>query len=106
MGSAIRILPLLVFCFVRVMGDAKASSKLSNPFLSHSHRPQLIAFNTFFTIPLNHVRENGEPSPLLTVNTRGLSVAGILTAILTLAVPLFSKGPGPGMHYRSTEFGV
>jgi hypothetical protein len=47
--------------------------------------------------------ENGEVSPLLTVNTKGLSVAGILTAILTLAVPLLSK-PGPGMHYRSTSF--
>ncbi|KAH0949464.1 hypothetical protein HN011_002250 [Eciton burchellii] len=115
MDSAIRILPLAL-CFARVIGDAGASAKLNGPFLSHSRKPQLIAFNTkggdidiswdvsvpFFTIPLNRMSENGEVSPLLTVNTKGLSVAGILTAILTLAVPLLSK-PGPGMHYRNLD---
>jgi len=57
----------------------------------------------FFTIPVNHVSEDGEVLPLLNVNTKGLSIAGVVTAILTLAVPLLSK-PGPGMQYRSTSF--
>ena len=52
---------------------------------------------------MNHVSENGEVLPLLNVNTKGLSIAGMLTAILTLAVPLLSK-PGPGMQYRSMSF--
>ncbi|EZA52400.1 hypothetical protein DMN91_012012 [Ooceraea biroi] len=115
MDSAIRILPLAM-CFARVIGDARTSTRLNSPFLSQGSKPQLIAFNTkggdidiswdvsvpFFSIPLKHVGENGEVSPLLTVNTRGLSVAGVLTAILTLAVPLLSK-PEPGMHYRSSD---
>jgi hypothetical protein len=45
MDSAIRILPLAL-CFARVIGDAGASAKLNGPFLSHSRKPQLIAFNT------------------------------------------------------------
>jgi len=57
----------------------------------------------FFTIPINHVSEDGEVLPLLNVNPKGLSIAGVVTAILTLAVPLLSK-PGPGMQYRSTSF--
>jgi len=57
----------------------------------------------FFTIPINHVSEDGKVLPLLNVNPKGLSIAGVVTAILTLAVPLLSK-PEPGMQYRSTSF--
>ncbi|XP_020277928.1 uncharacterized protein LOC109851847 [Pseudomyrmex gracilis] len=109
-------LPLALW-FARVIGDGdvKPSAKLNGQFINN-HKAQLISFDSkggeieinwdvsvpFFTIPLNHIGENGEVFPLLNVNTRGLSVAGLLTGILTLAVPLLSK-PGPGMHYRSID---
>lgn len=58
----------------------------------------------FFTVPLNHIGEDGEVLPLLTVNKKGLSVAGVLTALVTLAVPLLSK-PSP-MNYRSMNLKI
>ncbi|XP_071562217.1 LOW QUALITY PROTEIN: uncharacterized protein [Temnothorax nylanderi] len=105
------LLPFALF-FVRVIGDGTTRT-FTKP---NGQKSQLISFDTkggeveitwdvsvpFFTIPLNHVSETGEVLPLLNVNTRGLSIAGVLTAILSLAVPLFSK-PGPGMQYRSLD---
>ncbi|XP_011861536.1 PREDICTED: uncharacterized protein LOC105558448 [Vollenhovia emeryi] len=106
------LLPFALF-FVRVIGDSNARTftKLNG------QKSQFISFDTkggnvdinwevsvpFFSIPLNHVSETGEVLPLLNVNTRGLSIAGVLTAIVTLAVPLMSK-PGPqGTQYRSLD---
>ncbi|XP_012522575.1 uncharacterized protein LOC105828658 [Monomorium pharaonis] len=110
-STVLILLPLVLF-FVRVIGDSNARTFTK----INGQKSQLISFDSkegevevnwevsvpFFTIPLNHVRENGEVLPLLNVNTKGLSVAGVLTAILTLAVPLLSK-PAPGMQYRSLD---
>ncbi|XP_050444986.1 uncharacterized protein LOC126848262 [Cataglyphis hispanica] len=115
--SAVLILLPLALFFARVIGDgdARTSTKLNSLFIN-SQKPQLVSFNSkegdieinwdvsvpFFRIPLSHVNKHNEISTLIDVNTRGLSIAGILTAILTLAVPVLSK-PGPGMHYRSSD---
>ncbi|XP_011697054.1 PREDICTED: uncharacterized protein LOC105455435 [Wasmannia auropunctata] len=110
-STALILLPFALF-FVRVIGDGNART-FTKP---NGQKPQFISFDTtggeveinwdvsvpFFTIPLNHVSESGEVLPLLNVNTRGLSVAGVLTAILTFMVPLLSK-PGSGMQYRSLD---
>ncbi|XP_029174410.1 uncharacterized protein LOC114943026 [Nylanderia fulva] len=115
--STIPILLLFALSCTRVIGDgeSRTSTKLNSLFFN-GNKPQLISFDTtggeieinwdvsvpFFTIPLHHTDENNEIAPLINVNTKGLSVAGILTAILTLAVPILSK-PGPGMNYRSSD---
>ncbi|KAL6256437.1 hypothetical protein P5V15_012550 [Pogonomyrmex californicus] len=111
-STALIFLPFALL-FARVIGDGNART-FTKPF--NGQKSQLISFDTkggeievnwdvsvpFFTIPLNHVSETGEVSPLLNVNTKGFSVAGVLTAILTLAVPLLSK-PGPGVNYRNLD---
>ncbi|KYM96511.1 PREDICTED: uncharacterized protein LOC108779368 [Cyphomyrmex costatus] len=110
-SAALILLPFALF-FVQVIGDSK-----SRTFMNiNGQKSQFISFDTkggdveitwdvsvpFFTIPMNHISENGEVLPLLNVNTKGLSIAGVLTAILTLAVPLLSK-PGSEMQYRSLD---
>ncbi|XP_039314297.1 uncharacterized protein LOC105204177 [Solenopsis invicta] len=109
---ALILLPFALF-FVQVIGNSNERTFIK----PNGQKPQFVSFDTkggeveinwdvsvpFFTIPLNHIGENGEVLPLLNVNTRGLSIAGVLTAILTLAVPLLSKPSGPGMNYRSLD---
>ncbi|XP_012226370.1 uncharacterized protein [Linepithema humile] len=116
--DSIALLLSLVLCFMRVIADggARTSAKHNSPFINN-RKSQLIAFDSkggvievnwdfsvpFFTLPLNHIGENGEVLPLVTVNTKGLSVAGVLTALVTLAVPLLSKSKPSSMNYRNSD---
>ncbi|KAL0110071.1 hypothetical protein PUN28_013601 [Cardiocondyla obscurior] len=109
---ALIFLPFALF-FARVIGDG--NTRTFTKF--NGHKSQFISFDTkggeveinwdisvpFFTIPLNHVSETGEVLPLLNVNARGLSIAGVLTAILTLAVPLLSKQGPETQYHRSLD---
>ncbi|XP_032688191.1 uncharacterized protein LOC116852198 [Odontomachus brunneus] len=113
-GSIILIFLSLILCFTRVISNSSARTFAKLNSFAGNYKPHFISFNSdggeidiswdvsvpFFKIPLNRIKENGEVLPLINVNTRGLSIAGMLTIIFTLAVPLLSK-PAQGMHYRS-----
>ncbi|XP_015182168.1 PREDICTED: uncharacterized protein LOC107069398 [Polistes dominula] len=98
-------------------------SKMKNPFVGHS-KPKFISFDAeeanidiswdvsipFISIPLQEKmdEDNKEKSPkLFNVNTKALTIAGIITGISSLVVPLFSKPVRPPLqsqsHYRTDD---
>ncbi|KAI4486338.1 hypothetical protein M0802_012357 [Mischocyttarus mexicanus] len=125
--SEMNAIILLVFFIIQLTiadyisaGSGKGKiSKLKNPFVSHS-KPRFISFDAeeanidiswdvsipFISIPLQQkIGEENEKSPkLFNVNTKALTIAGIITGISSLVVPLFSKPiPPPSQsqsHYR------
>ncbi|XP_012145100.1 uncharacterized protein LOC105663017 [Megachile rotundata] len=56
----------------------------------------------FISIPLQHRSEHGEIPSLLNVNTKPLGIVGLITALLSVITPLFSK-THPQHHYRSDD---
>lgn len=105
-------------------GDSEAKEKSSRDYAHHSfaghQKPRFVSFDAeegkidiewgvtipFISVPLNYkLGENGETQPLLNINPKALGIAGLMTTILTLIVPIFSK-PEPGINYhRSSDSG-
>ncbi|XP_043255096.1 uncharacterized protein LOC122398896 [Colletes gigas] len=83
-----------------------------------SSKERLVSFNSeeeklsidwavtipFVSIPLHHRNEeHGQVSPLVHVNTKTLGLVGLLTGLLSLVTPLFSKTHSSQLNYRSEE---
>ncbi|XP_035726739.1 uncharacterized protein LOC118443613 [Vespa mandarinia] len=125
--SKMNVTLLLVFLIIQLTTadyistgfDKGKTSKMKNPFYGHS-KPRFISFDSeegnidiswdvsipFISIPLLYKNEENEHSPtLLSVNTKALTIAGLVTGISSLIAPLFSKPitPSSQSHYRTDE---
>ncbi|XP_047353401.1 uncharacterized protein LOC124950564 [Vespa velutina] len=125
--SKMNVIFLLVFLIIQLTTadyistgfDKGKTSKMKNPFYGHS-KPRFISFDSeegnidiswdvsipFISIPLLYKNEENEHSPtLLNVNTKALTIAGLVTGISSLVAPLFSKPitSSSQSHYRTDE---
>ncbi|XP_076656795.1 uncharacterized protein LOC143361343 [Halictus rubicundus] len=101
--------------------NAEATTKASRAQnkIYHHHRPSggLISFDSesekirldwsldipFVSIPIDQkIGEHGHVPSLLNVNTKGIGIIGVLTTLLTVVPPLFSK-ERPHTNYRSED---
>ncbi|KAK2583652.1 hypothetical protein KPH14_009587 [Odynerus spinipes] len=115
----------LTICFGRFYLSSATShgkgktSKTPNPF-SGLTKPRFISFDSeegdidisfdlsipFITIPWQQkIGENGRLPSLLNVNTKGLTIAGLVTGISALVVPFFSKPTSTSSHSHYRDIG-
>ncbi|XP_076235261.1 uncharacterized protein LOC143179785 [Calliopsis andreniformis] len=124
-NSAMEVATFLLF-FVLYLSEAtdpnfnakSKNLKAQNKVFGHRPSNGLVTFNSeddklridwavtipFISIPIHHkIGENGEPEPLLNVNTKALGIVGILTTLFSVIKPLFSKPHHPHLNYRSED---
>ncbi|XP_063987884.1 uncharacterized protein LOC135168003 [Diachasmimorpha longicaudata] len=105
---------LLFTILVLVYGNGRSHAE------SPKREPKFISFNSedgkididldlsipFISIPLGGKGEKDGPRPLVNVNTKSITVAGILAAITAFVIPLLFKTPNHSQYRLDDEFSI
>ncbi|XP_011305392.1 uncharacterized protein [Fopius arisanus] len=115
MKSSVIFTLSLLFAFVNLAyGNAR------KPADSLKREPKFISFNSddgkidvdldlsipFISIPLGDKDDKDGPRPLVNINTKSITVAGILAAITAFVIPLLFKTPNHSQYRFDNEFNV
>ncbi|XP_015113149.1 uncharacterized protein LOC107038515 [Diachasma alloeum] len=113
-ASVIFALSLLFAILVLVYGNGRKHTE------SPRREPKFISFNSedgkidvdldlsipFISIPLGDKDEKDGPRPLVNINTKSITVAGILAAITAFVIPLLFKTPSHPQYRFDDEFSI